>query len=207
MYKIRDSLAEENIKREREDRNFYLFAGILMAIFAVMIALNAFVYYFVAVQGASMQPTLFTGDFLIVNRLKGFGYGDIIIIDGEKENDDPLIKRVIGLAGDTVKIEGGYVYLKKQGESDFKKLDEPYLYSEGITFYPVIDNPSDTEETVFSIGENQVFYLGDNRMNSRDSRSAFGTCDTEQVSGVVANWSLGLRPVLNFISKIFKKGG
>ena len=86
MYKIRDSLAEENIKREREDRNFYLFAGILMAIFAVMIALNAFVYYFVAVQGASMQPTLFTGDFLIVNRLKGFGYGDIIIIDGEKEN-------------------------------------------------------------------------------------------------------------------------
>ncbi len=204
MYKIRDSLAEENIKREREDRNFYLFAGILMAIFAVMIALNAFVYSFVVVQGASMQPTLFTGDVLIMNRLKGFGYGDIIIIDGEKENDDPLIKRVIGLAGDTVKIEGGYVYLKKQGESDFKKLDEPYLYSEGITFYPVIDNPSDTEETVFSIGENQVFYLGDNRMNSRDSRSAFGTCDTEQVSGVVANWSLGLRPVLNFISKIFK---
>lgn len=207
MYKIRDSLAEENIKREREDRNFYLFAGILMAIFAVMIALNAFVYSFVVVQGASMQPTLFTGDVLIVNRLKGFGYGDIIIIDGEKENGDPLIKRVIGLAGDTVKIEGGYVYLKKQGESDFKKLDEPYLYSEGITFYPVIDKPSHTEETVFSIGENQVFYLGDNRMNSSDSRSAFGTCDTEQVSGVVANWSLGLRPVLNFISKIFKKGG
>ncbi len=203
MYKIRDSLAEENIKREREDRNFYLFAGILMAIFAVMIALNAFVYSFVVVQGASMQPTLFTGDVLIMNRLKGFGYGDIIIIDGEKENGDPLIKRVIGLAGDTVKIEGGYVYLKKQGESDFKKLDEPYLYSEGITFYPVIDNPSETDEKI-AIGENQVFYLGDNRMNSRDSRSAFGTCDTEQVSGVVANWSLGLRPVLNFISKIFK---
>lgn len=217
MYKIRDSLIEESYNNSKSDRNFYLLAAVLAVIFAVLLILNTVVFACVVVNGASMNPTLQTGDVLVVNMKRECTYGDIVIIDGDNEVRDAdgnfvsgkLIKRVIGMGGDTVRIEGGYVWLQKAGESEFTKLSEPYLEKEGITFYPIIDNPNNTAVYDFLIEEGEIFYLGDNRTNSSDSRKAenskghFGTCENSQITGVVTEWSLKTRRFLKAVNNIF----
>ena len=168
----------------------------LAVAFAVAFAIKLFVFDIVKVDGSSMVPTLHDGDRLIVTKL---GYkpkqGDIIILDStykkrmeyfdslaEDKGKDELsfvekffaervgmpaqlkkkyyVKRVIALPGQTVDISDGHVYV------DGEILDEPYydgktspLSSSSMT-YPL------------TVEENTVFVMGDNRNNSKDSRSS-----------------------------------
>lgn len=91
-------------------------------------------------------------------------------------NKVSYIKRVIGVAGDHVKVEDGIVYLKHKGETEFTKLDEPYLrngvVTEGKTFKDVV------------VPEGYVFVMGDNRAHSTDSRE-FGCIPIEKVESKV----------------------
>jgi signal peptidase I len=116
------------------------------------------------VEGPSMQPTLATGQFLWVNKAAYFQLdhrfvfggpqrGDIAVLvaPGDQEDFD-LIKRVIGLPGDTLQVERGQVLINGQA------LQEPY-----IRFHAAYNVPAMT------IPEGQYFVLGDNRANSRDS--------------------------------------
>ena len=115
------------------------------------------------VRGDSMYSTLEEGDYLIINRMaykfKEPQRGDIIVFKSDLQQDDgttkDLVKRVIGIPGDTVKIENGKVYVN--GE----ELVEPYL-DEDIT--------SGEVDTV--VPKDSVFVLGDNREISLDSRYA-----------------------------------
>ncbi len=122
------------------------------------------------VDGESMQDTLQNNDrLLMVNFLYEPERGDIVIVNrfhvGDAEVEEPLIKRVIGVAGDTVRVEPTAVYLNG------KKLDESYVN------YPNL--PYGTEETV---PEGCVFVMGDHRNNSRDSRE-FGCFPIEELMG------------------------
>lgn len=83
------------------------------------------------------------------------------------EEDDRLIKRVIGVPGDEVDIKDGYLYLNG------KKLEETYANGETI---------SREFKLPIKIPENKLFILGDNRMVSKDSRM-FGLVDYKQVEG------------------------
>ncbi|MCW6109314.1 signal peptidase I [Clostridium sporogenes] len=83
------------------------------------------------------------------------------------EEDDRLIKRVIGVPGDEVDIKDGYLYLNG------KKLEETYANGETI---------SREFKLPIKIPENKLFVLGDNRMVSKDSRM-FGLVDYKQVEG------------------------
>jgi len=114
------------------------------------------------VKGYSMFPTINEYDYLIINRIPYISddpdYGDIVVfktnqltIDGSEKD---LIKRVIGLPGDIIKIEKGIVYRNE------KALEEPYIYG-GTT-------PGELEPTV--VEEGKLFVMGDNRCNSLDSR-------------------------------------
>ena len=175
---------------------------ILFILVAVIIVVN-FLFIKVKVSGSSMFPTLKSGDVVMVNAYGAPDYGDIIIISGEKSNGDWLIKRAIAFGGDTVKIEGGYVFLQKSGENEFTKLDEPYLNKSGMTFYPNVGSSGDTGEKIWEIEENCVFYLGDNRKNSHDSRAEdFGTCDRDQIVGVVGGFALKIKGVNNFFDRV-----
>ena len=172
-----------------------IISAIVLAILACVIYVNRFVLVKVYIEGPSMQPTLYGGDIVACNIYAKPTYGNVIVIKDQKPGSkDWIIKRVIGLEGDTVKIEGGYVYLKKTGEDDFTRLDEPYIAKQGYTFYNNLTN-----ENVWEIGKGQIFYLGDNRMNSADSR-VFGMCDESQVVGVVSDFALRFKGVTGFIN-------
>jgi signal peptidase I len=172
---VYDSLFEQNAKKQRSDRLFLFLLSVAVILMTVIILLNTFVFFNVRVSGPSMQPTLYTGNVLVANRYKRVNYESIIIISGEKAgSNDWLIKRVIGLPGDEIEFINGYVY--RNGE----QLEEDYILEQGKT----VD-----DESKFKIPEGEIFYLGDNRENSSDSRH-YGTCTFKQVVGVVEEWSM-----------------
>ena len=181
---------------------FGIVATLVLLILVLVIVANNFIFIKVYVSGSSMVPTLSNGDVVSVNRYLKADYGDVVIISDEKDNGDWLIKRAIAFGGDTVKIEDGYVWLKKSGETEFIKLSEPYLSAEGITFYPNVGNSHDRAAHLWNIGEGEVFYLGDNRKNSRDSRSDFGTCEESQIVGIVSDFAIKTKEVNKFFAKI-----
>jgi signal peptidase I len=112
----------------------------------------------IRVESISMQPTLYAGDFVIVNKLAYKigqpGRGDVIIFHYPPDpNREPYIKRVIGLPGETVRVGNGAVFV-----NDIP-LDEPYISAP----------PSYNGE--WRVPENGLFVLGDNRNSSSDSHS------------------------------------
>lgn len=126
------------------------------------------------VKESSMEPNLYENNYLIINKL---AYktgepqrGDIIVFESELEDengrDKLLIKRIIGLPGETVSVENDMVYIN--GEL----LEEDYL-KDGITPGYVVD---------YTVPEGELFVMGDNRVVSIDSRD-LGTIELEDVMG------------------------
>lgn len=190
MYKINDSLLEQKIKNEKSDRFFLLIVALLLAIMTVIMALNQFVYVNVSVSGPSMQPTLYTGDTLVVNRKKEAKVGDIVVIKGVKEYW--LIKRVIACnKGDEIHVMGDVV------EVNGVQLVEPYIK-------PDTEHKRTDVDVRFTLEKNQIFYLGDNRGNSSDSRD-YGPCNDAQIVGVVEDWSLKCKDRLEWFNDLVVK--
>jgi signal peptidase I len=122
----------------------------------------------IRVDGASMEPTLQSGEFVIVNKLAYmFGdpsIGDVIVFHFPRDPDQEYIKRVIGLPGDRVEIKDGEVFVNG------------VVLSEGyIAASPVYEN-------IWDIPSDSLFVLGDNRNNSSDSHN-WGTVPMEFVIG------------------------
>ena len=144
----------------------------------IILTLLTFVFRHTTVVGDSMLPTFEDGDRLIISSLfYRPDRGDIIVFDdrsNEGYNDEPIIKRIIGLEGDTVKIEGGVIYVKESGTEDFSIVDY------GIDG---MDIPAkDMNEIV--VPEGEIFVMGDNVNNSLDSRMV-GTIKKESILGKV----------------------
>ena len=138
-------------------------SGIWTYIITISIFLIVFTCVFSVnkVPSTSMEPTIEPKSFIINWRFPFLvgdpipNHGDIVVFRPGGQDRRLLVKRVIGLPGDQISFEGGYVF--KNGE----KLDEPYLQTEGVTY-------SDTER--FSVPDGCIFVMGDNRLHSRDSR-------------------------------------
>jgi signal peptidase I len=111
----------------------------------------------VEVRGTSMAPTLTSGMVLRTEQVKGGqARGDIVVL---KDNDqETAIKRIIGLPGETICIQHGYIFVNGT------ILVEPYIPLGEYTF-PV------NQQSVFILGPDQCFVLGDNRSHSIDSRT------------------------------------
>jgi signal peptidase I len=129
----------------------------------------------IRVDGASMEPTLVSGEYVIVNRI---GYrlgspqrGDIIVFHFPRDPKEEYIKRVIGLPGDDIEVKNNAVYVNGQ------RLDESYL--------KVTTNYIGT----WRVPTGQLFVLGDNRNNSSDSHD-WGTVPMDYVVGkaVLVYW-------------------
>jgi signal peptidase I len=138
---------------------------------AVVIALiiNVFLAQATQVLGQSMEPNLHTSQRVVVEKvtyrfLHGPRRGDVVVLN-LPEQPDMLIKRVIGLPGETIEVRDGQVYI------DGEPIHEPWTTNPGGGYYgPVTVPPL------------HVFVMGDNRSASNDSRS-FGPVSVDAIIG------------------------
>ena len=133
------------------------------------------------VKQFSMQNTIQDGQFVLVDRLTphfdGYHSGDIVVftppVNAESPNGEPFIKRVIGVAGDTVAINNGKVFVNGVA------LDEPYVYSDNGVAQPTVANG---DVASWTIAPGELFVMGDHRARSSDSR-VFGPIKVDAVIG------------------------
>lgn len=141
------------------------------------------------VHGDSMMPTLNSGDVIFTQKLStyfdSYKRGDIVVLDGHDmegyNHKECLIKRIVGLPGETVRIADGKVYIKPADSADFFLLQENYLPA-GITTNMMADGLAKGYGEI-TLGEDEYFCLGDNRPVSNDSRN-LGPFTEDRIKGV-----------------------
>jgi len=157
---------------------FELTEVLVSAVLAIAI-LFSFALRFAGVLGHSMLPTLHHHDRLAVTAHMSTPRRGAIVIISPRANDyrEPLVKRIVAIAGDEVDLRDGRVWINGQA------TDEPYLPA-SIETSPA-PGLSDLEFPVV-VPENEVFVLGDNRGGSTDSRhGAVGFVRTDDILGRV----------------------
>lgn len=162
---------------KRGGRFIWEMTKVIFVSLAIVIPIRYFLIQPFFVKGASMEPNFEDGEYLIVNELslnlKDPQRGEVIIFRYPKDPGQYYIKRIIGLPGERVKIEGGQVYIFNTQNSQGFALDESeYLYSLQAT-------PGDMD---LVLSGEQYFVLGDNRQASSDSR-IFGPITREAIIG------------------------
>nr|WP_325184988.1 signal peptidase I [uncultured Oscillibacter sp.] len=167
---------EENQQEQKvEGREAYEWVQALVCSVLAVVVLFTFGARLIGVDGHSMVPTLQNGDrMLVLNSMlyHDYKYGDVVVLRKDTFLNDPIVKRVIATAGQTVDIDfdSGTVYV------DGAALQEDYINE--LTFLE--------EGTAFplTVPEGHIFVMGDNRNHSSDSRDAsLGTVDTRYVIG------------------------
>lgn len=160
------------------------FVSIALALIIALL-IRRYVFTLVKVDGLSMNPTLTHGDTLFARRIMYKpAVGDIIIFRPTNSPETPYVKRVIALEGQTVDIDqstGGVTV-------DGVLYDEPYIlepiYRMGDTEFP------------FTVPEDSVFVLGDNRNNSHDSRDS--DVGAVPIKSIIGKAEFRLLPVASF---------
>jgi signal peptidase I len=166
---------------------FLEFVVILLVAFALVFGVvRPFVLEAFYIPSESMVPTLLVGDRVFVNK---FVYrfiepqrGDIIVFQSVEGEEEDLIKRVIGVPGDRVVVRNGVLYVNGEPQ------EESYIRDDR----PLDRGPNGPTR----VRKGEVFVMGDNRANSRDSRY-FGPVPTENIEGEAfvifwPPWRIGL---------------
>ncbi len=140
----------------------------------ILIPIRIFIAQPFIVVGSSMQPTFQNGDYLIVDeisyRFEKPSRGDVVVFKPPTAPNEHYIKRVIGLPGETVSVNGNKVFITNEKYPDGFMLEEDYVHS-----------LRDTRVTV-SLGEDEYFVMGDNREASSDSR-IWGPLSLDKITG------------------------
>lgn len=190
------SVESERVEPRHRGAMWEIVETLLLAVF-IFIAVRSVILNF-RVDGLSMEPSLDSGEMLLVNRQIYFHFdthslvnwmpfieldgenfvypfhppqrGDIVVFHPPVDNGKPYIKRVIALPGERLSIEDGSVFI------DGERLDEEYLNGVATAWSGSIGQEEIT------IPEGQVFVMGDNRNNSTDSR-IFGPIEIDDIIG------------------------
>lgn len=136
-----------------------------IVIVVVVVLIRTFIITPVRVDGDSMKNTLKNGDILLLYKLSSINRFDIIVLDEEKDNEK-IIKRVIGMPGETIAIKKDKIYIND------KVIDDEYAYGETSDYNKV------------TLRDNEYFILGDNRLISKDSRY-FGPIKENEIKGKI----------------------
>ncbi len=205
------------IEKKGEKSSWVPFLLLLVLIFSVFLNLR---YYWVStfggvvVEGHSMDDTLFDGEKLLMKFTSSGATakrGDIIVVDVRgysgsdkvKDNEDFkdtnfLIKRLIAVEGDVVRCKDGEISIQYGGAGEFKTLHEPYA--------KYLNKGNYDFKKEYVVGKDEIFFLGDNRDNSIDSR--YNETDgshlnclylEKDIYGVVPEWAIEHREILEFI--------
>lgn len=170
-------MTEEKVTKKKN--SLLEWAKALVIAIALALIIRIFLFEPYLVEGTSMDPTLHDGERLFVNKTIGYvgtlNRGDIVIIDGE-DNSVHYVKRLIGMPGDTVSMKNDQLLIN--GE----EVQEPYL----------TENKDQAEELgvhltgdfgPIEVPEGKYFVMGDNRLNSMDSRNGLGLIDKNRIIG------------------------
>ncbi|MEG2175230.1 MAG: signal peptidase I [Oscillibacter sp.] len=167
---------KETIQPKAESgRDLFEWTQALVCSVLAVVLLFTFVIRLIGVEGTSMVPSLQDGDrLLVLNSLlyDDYKYKDIVILRKETFGQEPIVKRVIATAGQTVDIDfsTGSVWV------DGVLLEEDYINE--LTF------TAEGTEFPLTVPEGSIYVMGDNRNHSSDSRhSLLGTVDTRYVIG------------------------
>jgi len=150
----------------------------LVVVLVIFLVVQLFVAQPYQIQQTSMENTLMPGQYVLVDKLTppfdDYHRGDIVVFNPPTGWADPsgtpYIKRVIGVAGDTIDIHGGRVYLNGA------LLKEPYVVPGETT--DMMDGGSKT----WTLKNDELFVMGDHRQESQDSRD-FGPISRSSVIG------------------------
>lgn len=224
--------ARFGVKERRSNTRFYVVLFLIVMAFLIFRAYWTSNFGIVAVDGTSMNRTLADGEYLLSRNVKDaddLKRGDIIVVyvknipEFQKDNEiaeaDPdddiyptyyLIKRLIALEGDIVRCTKGELEICYAGTWNeemgyenypFVKVDEPYAY------YTNKNAPQCTFE--YEVKEGEVFFLGDNRNGSKDSRyeqDGFSRLDrlykAEYITATVPEWAVENKGLYQWICKL-----
>ena len=166
-------------KKETVKKNYIKEFLPYFMIILVVVLIKTFVVSPIRVNGASMNPTLNDKDIMLLDeisyRFSDIERFDIVVV---KEEDEYLVKRVIGLPGETVEYKNDKLYI------DGKYVKEDFKHKETFDFST-------------TLGKDEYFIMGDNRTNSTDSR-VFGPISRDKIMGKT---SLTILPISRFGNK------
>ena len=158
----------------------------MVLVAVAFLVVNALIGRF-RIEQVSMLPNLHEGEYVIVDKVS-YAFrqperGEIVVLKNPNPGQPDLIKRVIGLPGETIEVSGGQVHVNGQ------PLTEPYLAQ-----------PMGGDSPATQLQAGQYFVMGDNRNNSEDSRR-FGARPTDDIVGRAwiiywppADWQVISRP-------------
>jgi signal peptidase I len=186
-----DNNKKDKLPSEKEKKSFTKSfleqLELIVIFFAIMVLVFTFVCKTCKVVGESMRETLQNGETVLIWSLfYSPGYGDVVVIHDNEALNEPIVKRVIGLPGDKIRVEhtsdsmkttithadGSVTVLVSANEDYVRYIDE----------YGALGHYSEDETYVVNDGE--VFVMGDNRLNSMDSRE-LGAYSSNQILGKV----------------------
>ena len=157
-------------------KQFFLSFLEIFEIFFVALVSIYVIYTFIAqpfrVEGSSMEPNFSSGDYLVVDeisyRFRNPGRGEVVVLRNPTKDSEFFIKRIVGLPGEEVVIRSNKIYINSE------LIEEDYLP----------ENLALKEDYVFQLNDNQYFVMGDNRLQSYDSRS-WGPLSSDGIVGIV----------------------
>lgn len=143
---------------------------ICIIVVCILIFITSRFYAIDRVIGSSMEPTYHGGNILISSKhfdVSDINYDTIVVAEVEGERG-LVIKRVVGMPGDTVQITDGVLYVNGKPEpEEFERMKDPGMFAEPVT-----------------LADDEYLILGDNRNNSKDSRM-FGPVKADQIRNIV----------------------
>lgn len=181
-----EEVPQEKPEKKSLGREILEWVVTIVAAVAIALVIRTFIFEPVRVDGQSMDDTLADGEIMIVSKLgyssfdfiggrvSAFGNPkrfDVVICRYPGRGYTNFVKRVVGLPGDTVSVQDGYLYINDE------KYDEPYINDDYRSGY--LNNFAP-----FTVPDGQYFVMGDHRNNSNDSRS-IGPIDRNMIVGHV----------------------
>lgn len=187
----KDTLKVVDNTKSKDGSSFWELVRFALIALIIVIPFRLFVAQPFKVSGSSMVPTFQDQNYLIVDeisyRLEKPKRGDVVIFHPPGQGKGIYyIKRVIGLPGETIKINGSTVTISNAENKDGFVLDEPY-----------VKNKSTSDNIEKTLGETDYFVMGDNRPWSSDSR-AWGTLPRENIVGRAFLRLLPLKEISTF---------
>jgi len=174
------NVAEDKEEEKEEEGGFWWWIKPMVCAVVVVLIIRIFVMEMFKVPTGSMEETIMTGDMVLTEKVtahfSGPKQGDVVVFTNPAMDGTVLVKRVIATAGQQLDLIDGVVYVDGLALDEPYTLDKPsYPLDTQLPGIPAISYP-------LTVPEGTVWVMGDNRINSRDSRY-FGPVSLELVFG------------------------